>query len=94
MYVKNTPAGLLWRTLPAHVIYNAAAALHFARVGCFGAYARGKLAALAGLPRLLYKRAAIQSRRQVAASMLVAQMEKRWLAAKRREKRFDAALND
>ncbi|HTM04519.1 MAG TPA: glycosyltransferase family 2 protein [Vicinamibacterales bacterium] len=94
MYVKNTPPGLLLRTLPSHLGYNAAAAVHFARIGCLSAYVRGKLAAVAGLPRLLRKRAAIQRRRRVDASALAAQMEKRWLAAKRREKRFDASLID
>jgi GT2 family glycosyltransferase len=92
VYVKNTPGGLLLRTLPAHLVYNAAAAVHFARIGCLGAYIRGKLAALWGLPRLLRKRAAVQAGRRVNAAALVSQMEKRWLAAKLQEKRFDVEL--
>jgi len=94
MYLKNTPTGLLLRTLPAHLLYNVAAAGHFARIGCFGAFARGKLAALAGLPRLWRKRDAVQSTRRVPTAALVEQMERRWLAAKRREKRFDVGLID
>jgi GT2 family glycosyltransferase len=94
MYFKNTPSALLLRTFPGHVIYNAAAAIHFARIGCFGAYVRGKVAALADLPRLWRKRRAVQATRRVEASALVAQMEKQWLGAKLREKRFDVRLID
>ena len=92
MYVKNTPASLLWRTLPGHLLYDAAAAVHFARSGRFGAYARGKLAALAGLPRMLRKRRAVQATRRVSADTIARQMERRWLATKLREKRFDVGL--
>lgn len=94
MYLKNTPAGLLLRTLPAHLVYNLMAAGHFARIGCFGAFVRGKAAALAGLRRLWRKRAAVQSTRRVPTAALVEQMERRWLAAKLREKRFDIGLVD
>jgi GT2 family glycosyltransferase len=94
VYLKNTPAGLLLRTLPAHLVYNAAAAAHFARIGCFGAFVRAKLAALAGLPRLLRKRARVQATRRVETSALVGQMEQRWLATKLREKRFDVGVID
>lgn len=93
-YLKNTPTGLLLRTLPRHVVYNAAAAAHFARIGCFGAYARGKLAALAGLPGVLRKRAVVQANRRVNASALADQMEPRWLTTKLREKRFDVGVRD
>ena len=33
MYLKNTPASLLVRTLPGHLVYNAASAAYFARMG-------------------------------------------------------------
>ncbi len=92
MYVKNTPAGLLWRTLPGHLLYAAAAAVHFARTGRFGAYARGKLAALAGLRRMLRKRRQIQAARCVSGDVIASQMETRWLATKLREKRFDVGV--
>ena len=94
MYLKNTPADLLVRTLPAHLVYNVAAAVHFARLGCLGAYLRGKLAAFARLPQMWRKRSAIQATRRVESSALVAHMEKRWVAAKLREKRFDVGLID
>ena len=51
MYVKNTPASLLVRTLPGHLVYNAAAAVHFARLGLLGTFVRAKVAALGGARR-------------------------------------------
>ena len=92
VYVKNTPALLLLRTLPGHFVYTAAAAIHFARVGAAGAFVRAKVAALAGLPAMLRKRTAIQRSRRVGSSAIWPQLERRWLATKRREKRFDTAL--
>ena len=40
LYIKNTPISLLLTTLPSHVIYVAAASVHFARRGAFGAFPR------------------------------------------------------
>ena len=92
MYVKNTPGWLLVRTLPGHLLYNAAAAVYFTRSGLGGVFIRAKIAALAGLPRALRKRAAIQRGRLVDTRTLWRQLEPRWLSTKRREKRFDAVL--
>jgi GT2 family glycosyltransferase len=92
VYVKNTPASLLLRTLPGHLVYDAAAAVHFVRVGRGLSFVRAKIAAMAGLPRMLRKRAAIQRRRRVGASEIGAHLEQRWLATKLREKRFDLGL--
>jgi hypothetical protein len=92
LYVKNTPASLLVRTLPGHVLYVAAAAVHFARLGLFGTFVSAKLAALRGLPRAIRKRAAIQRARTVPARAIWAQLEARWLSTKLREKRFDVGL--
>ena len=92
MYLKNTPASLLVRTLPGHLLYNAAAAAHFARLGLLGTFLRAKGAALAGLPSVLRKRAAIQRASTVGAAGIEPHLERRWLAAKRREKRFDVGL--
>ena len=61
VFLKNTPGSLLLRTLPGHIVYNAAAAAHFARLGLLGAFLRAKGAAVAALPGVLRKRAAIQS---------------------------------
>jgi GT2 family glycosyltransferase len=92
MYLKNTPMSLLVRTLPAHILYNAAAAVHFARRGLLGTFLKAKGAALAGLSRVLEKRTAIQKTRRVGADRIEPHLEREWLATKRREKRFDVGL--
>ncbi|MBI3048983.1 MAG: glycosyltransferase family 2 protein [Acidobacteria bacterium] len=92
LYLKNTPAGLLARTLPGHLLYNAAGAAHFARFGLLGTFLRAKAAAVAGLPQVWRKRAAVQRTRRVPVRAIEAHLERRWLAAKAREKRFDAGL--
>jgi GT2 family glycosyltransferase len=92
MYFKNTPGSLLLRTLPGHVLYNAAAALHFARLGLLGTFLRAKGAAVAGLPGLLRKRQTVQRTRRVGAAAIQPHLERRWLSIKRREKLFDVGL--
>ena len=42
MYLKNTPASLLVRTLPGHLVYNAASAAYFARMGHLGVVPEGE----------------------------------------------------
>jgi GT2 family glycosyltransferase len=92
LYIKNTPISLLLTTLPSHLIYVAAASVHFARAGAFGAFVRAKLAALAGMPRALRKRWRVQRTRRVDVAALRPLLETRWLSTKLREKRFDAEL--
>jgi GT2 family glycosyltransferase len=92
MYLKDTPASLLIRTLPGHLLYNVAAAAHFARLGLFGTFLRAKCAALAGLPAVLRKRVAIQRESTIGAAGIEPHLERRWLTAKMREKRFDVGL--
>ena len=92
VYVKNTPGSLLLKTLPGHAIYTLAAAIHFARQGRLWTFLRAKAAALAGLPRMLRNRAVVQRTRMVDAAAIERQMDRRWLATKLREKRFDAQL--
>jgi GT2 family glycosyltransferase len=92
LYVKNTPVSILLRTLPGHLVYTAAAAVHFTRQGMGGTFVRAKLAALAGLPAMLRKRAIVQRTRRIAPAQLWPHFERGWLATKRREKQFDAAL--
>lgn len=92
MYFKNAPASVLVRTLPGHLVYNAAAALHFARLGLFGTFVRAKLAAIAGAGQVARKRKVVQRTRRVAASAIWARLERRWLGTKLREKRFDVGL--
>lgn len=90
-WLKNTPAGLLIATALPHLIYSMAGVLHYVRSGLGGAAIRGKLAALAGLGAVLRDRRRIQAERRVDPATLRALMEPRWLAAKQREKAFDAA---
>lgn len=92
VYVKNTPGWLLLRTLPGHALYVAAAAVHFARAGALWPFVRAKLAALAGLPRLLRTRIAVHRTRRVGAEAIAPWLEPGWLALKRREKAFDTML--
>jgi GT2 family glycosyltransferase len=92
MYFKNTPWSLLLRTLPGHLVYTAAAAVHFTRLGLLGPFLRAKWSALVGLPRLLRKRAQVQRTRRVGAEAIWPHLESRWLATKRREKQFDLGL--
>jgi hypothetical protein len=92
MYLKNTPASLLLRTMPGHLVYTAAAAVHFTRNGLLGPFLRAKWAALVGLPGLLRKRAQVQRTRRVGADAIWPLLEPRWLTTKRREKQFDLDL--
>jgi GT2 family glycosyltransferase len=93
MYVKDTPGTLLLRTLAGHVVYDLAAGVHFTRIGMLRPYLRAKVAAVAGLPRMLRKRAAIQRGRRVSASAIAPLLDTKWLSTKLREKRFDARLS-
>jgi GT2 family glycosyltransferase len=88
-WIKNTPARLLWRSIVPHAIYDAAAAVGYARQGHLGAWLRAKLSALKGLPRMLGKRAAVQRTRRVDPERLWNLMEADWIGIKRREKAFD-----
>ena len=94
VFLKNTPASLLIRTLPGHLVYNAAAAAHFARLGLLGTFLRAKAAALRGVPAALRKRAEVQRTSMVGAAGIEPLLERRWLAAKVREKRFDVGLTE
>ena len=91
-YLKNTPASLLVRTLPGHLVYLVAAAAHFARMGLLMTFVRAKVAAMAGLPAVLRKRLVIQRSRTISATAIEPHLERRWFAAKIREKRFDSSL--
>lgn len=90
VYLKDTPRGILLRTLVSHLVYNAAAAAHFARSGLLGTFVRAKVAALGGLPRVWRQRAAVQNTAVPSAPVSIwAVMEPRWFGLKLREKRFD-----
>jgi GT2 family glycosyltransferase len=85
-WFKNTPAGLLIRTLPAHTLYSAAGLAHYLKHGRSGAALGGKIAALLALPRLIRKRRTVQRTRSADSSAIEALMDRDWIAVKRREK--------
>lgn len=85
---KNTPAALLWRGLPAHLAYNLAGALAYARHGRLWPWLRGKAAAVAGAPRVWRQRRRQQAQVVVPARALWEVMERGWIRIKRQEKRF------
>ncbi len=92
LWLKNTPASILVRTLPGHAVYTLAAAAHFTRLGLLGTFLRAKLAALRGLPRVLRQRAVVQRARRVGGEAIWPLLDAGWLATKRREKRFDVGI--
>jgi GT2 family glycosyltransferase len=92
MYFKNSPASVLLRSLPGHLLYTLAAAGYFARQGRLGAFLRAKVAAIAGLPRVIGHRWRIQRSRRVGAGAIWPLLERRWLSTKLAEKRFDVGL--
>jgi GT2 family glycosyltransferase len=88
-WIRNTPAPLLWRSLPAHLAYTAAGALGYLRQGRFGPWLRGKVAALAGAGHAWRLRASSPAASAAERGRLWALMEPDWIARKRAEKRFD-----
>jgi GT2 family glycosyltransferase len=89
VYFQNTPLRLLLRTLPGHVVYALAGGLYLAWSGHFGTWLAAKWAALMGLPSVLRKRRVVQRLRSTDVRRLWNVMDRRWLALKWREKRFD-----
>jgi GT2 family glycosyltransferase len=85
-FIKNTPRGLLWRTLPSHLLYSAAGVAHYVVHGRGIAAMKGKIAALAGLPKVLAKRRAIQGGCRVDRASIERLLTRGWIALKRGEK--------
>jgi hypothetical protein len=85
-WLKNTPGGLMARTLPAHVLYSVAGLGHYVFRGRSAAALRGKIAALAGVPRVLAARRAVQRARRANTGSIEALMDRGWIGVKRREK--------
>jgi len=92
MYFKNTPWPLLLVTLPGHVVYDLAAAAHFARSGHLLTYLSAKWGALRGMARVWRQRDDVQRTRRSPLLRMWKLMDGRWLALKLREKRFDRDL--
>lgn len=87
-WLKNTPAGLWWRSLVPHILYNLAGFAAYARHGRVVPWVRGKIAALAGLPRVMHARTRVQASRTATNQELWRVMEPDWVGVKRREKQF------
>ncbi|MGE3274271.1 MAG: glycosyltransferase family 2 protein [Vicinamibacterales bacterium] len=94
LYVKNTPPALLLWTLPAHLVYVAAAGVYFTAVGRLPTFVRAKWAALVGLPAMWRKRRSIQAARRVPDKAIWELLDAGWMAVKLREKRFDLRVAD
>ena len=94
VYLKNSPSSVLLRTAPAHLVYNLAAAAYFVRGGQGWTFVRAKAAAVAAVPAMLRKRAAVQRSRRVGADAIWRMLEPRWLGIKTREKSFDQDVAD
>jgi GT2 family glycosyltransferase len=93
-YVKNTPPGLLLRTLPAHLSYSLAGVAYYVVRGRGMSAVRGKIAALLTLPAVLRQRRAVQRGRRVDRREIETVMDREWLARKRREKSARLDLPD
>jgi hypothetical protein len=92
MYFKNTPWPLLLLTLPGHLVYDLAAGIHFARSGHLRTFLSAKWSAVAGLTRVWRLRRTIQQQRRGPLLRIWRLMDRRWLAIKLREKRFDLRM--
>ena len=86
-WIKNTPRGLLLRTLPAHAMYSIAGIVYYLMTGRGMAAIRGKLSALLGLPRVLGQRSALQDACIVHTAAIERVLTRGWISAKRAEKR-------
>lgn len=92
MYFKNTPTSILLRTLPRHLVYNAAAAAYFTRLGLLGTFLSAKAGSCRGFAQVRAKRAAIQRTRRASADDIWRLLEPRWLRLKLAEEKFDLSI--
>ena len=76
VYLKNMPLGLILRSAPQRLLYEAGAAIYFTRQGAGAAFWRAKLDVVRRLPSILRKRRVIQKRRTITNSQLRAMMQK------------------
>lgn len=73
-YLRNMPAGYVWRYLPAHIAANLTSMVLFIRKGRARAILRAKRDALLGLPATLAERRIVQRERRAEADVIVAAM--------------------
>ncbi len=92
IYLKNTPWPLMVRSLPAHLLYLAIAAVYFAGCGRLRPFLAGKMAALRGVAHTWRKRRVVQAQRRTRNDRIWALMDRTSFARKWREKRFDLGL--
>ncbi|MCF8719355.1 glycosyltransferase family 2 protein [Nitrospina gracilis] len=78
-FVKNMPAPLHWKYLPAHLALNLFSILWFTLKGKPGVILKAKWDALRGLPAALKKRRAIQKHIVTEAGALQQAMNRNWL---------------
>ncbi len=75
VYLKNMPGGLILRSVLQRFLYEAGAAIYFARRGSGAAFLRSKFEALKHFPRIIKKRREIQRRKTLNNSELLRLME-------------------
>ena len=78
-FIQNTPSGLLWMALPAHLMANIIYQLYYTFRGRGGILLKGKWDALRGLPSALRKRRAIQQNRKISNLELFRVLERGFL---------------
>jgi GT2 family glycosyltransferase len=93
-WLKNTPASLMVRTLPAHLVYSLLGVAHYVMNGRGAAALAGKLSALRGVPRVLAERRVVHRERKSGAVAIEPLIDRRWLSLKRREKSARLHLPD
>lgn len=86
-YVKNMPSRLLWRHLAAHLMFNLVSLLWYVIRGQGMAALRAKWSAIAGLRRMMAKRADVQRQVRVTSTEVVSSMADGWLTPYRRARR-------
>ena len=86
VWLKNTPAALLWRDLPAHLGYSLAGCAYYSLRGRGLTCLRAKAAALRGLPSMWAKRRPGASPGDVRR--IAGLTERRWWRVKWRERRL------
>lgn len=86
LFIKDLPAALLLKTLPAHLVYNLMAFVFFTTKRQGLAFLRAKWDVVKALPELRVKRRVIQSSRTVSTQILNAQLHPDWVPRIVREK--------
>jgi GT2 family glycosyltransferase len=82
MFIKNMPARLLWRYLPAHIASSLVALAWFTLRGRSGSILRAKWDAFLGMRRAFDQRRAVQARRVIADGDLSARLDRSSLIAR------------